>query len=101
MICYPVESAEIRSFRGSNSNRHSHIPVHFCILAGLSPLSVSFHHLTSELAMPFGAAHTIILRIAKWAVGSFFDTIEVINGENVPTNGPVIMYEQLKAGAHS
>lgn len=51
--------------------------------------------------MPFGAAHTIILRIAKWAVGSFFDTIEVINGENVPTNGPVIMYEQLKAGAHS
>ena len=44
--------------------------------------------------MPFGVAHTIILRIANWAVESFFDTIEVINGDNVPKTGPVIMYEQ-------
>lgn len=42
--------------------------------------------------MPFGVAHTIILRVAKWAVGSFFDTVEVIHGENVPKTGPVIMY---------
>jgi hypothetical protein len=49
---------------------------------------------STQLAMPFGVAHTIILRIAKWAVGSFFDTIEVINGDNVPKTGPVIMYEQ-------
>jgi hypothetical protein len=36
--------------------------------------------------------HRIIRRIASWAVYSFFTEVRVIGGENVPLNGPIIVY---------
>ena len=36
--------------------------------------------------------HRILRRIASWAVYSFFTEVRVIGGENVPTNGPIIVY---------
>ena len=36
--------------------------------------------------------HKIIRRIASWAVYSFFTEVRVIGGENVPANGPIIVY---------
>ncbi|KAF8322176.1 hypothetical protein DL93DRAFT_2072008 [Clavulina sp. PMI_390] len=41
--------------------------------------------------MPFGVAHTIILQLAKWAVDGFFDDVVVLNPENVPKSGAVII----------
>lgn len=56
------------------------------------PLSSYAPHLGKATStMPFGVAHTIILKVAQWASGSFFDSVEVINGDNVPKTGPVIM----------
>jgi hypothetical protein len=39
--------------------------------------------------------HRIIRRIASWAVYSFFTEVRVIGGENVPMNGPIIVYVSL------
>jgi len=36
--------------------------------------------------------HRILRRIASWAVYSFFTEVRVIGGENVPMNGPIIVY---------
>ena len=36
--------------------------------------------------------HRILRRIASWAVYSFFTEVRVIGGENVPVNGPIIVY---------
>jgi len=36
--------------------------------------------------------HKVIRRIASWAVYSFFTEVRVIGGENVPANGPIIVY---------
>lgn len=36
--------------------------------------------------------HRIIRRFASWAVYSFFTEVRVIGGENVPANGPIIVY---------
>jgi hypothetical protein len=36
--------------------------------------------------------HRILRRIASWAVYSFFTEVRVIGGENVPLNGPIIVY---------
>jgi glycerol-3-phosphate O-acyltransferase/dihydroxyacetone phosphate acyltransferase len=36
--------------------------------------------------------HKIIRRIASWAVYSFFTEVRVIGGENVPANGPIVVY---------
>jgi hypothetical protein len=41
------------------------------------------------------ALHRIIRRIASWAVYSFFTEVRVIGGENVPLNGPIIVYVSL------
>lgn len=39
--------------------------------------------------------HRVIRRIASWAVYSFFTEVRVIGGENVPLNGPIIVYVSL------
>lgn len=39
--------------------------------------------------------HRVIRRIASWGVYSFFTEVRVIGGENVPVNGPVIVYVSL------
>jgi 1-acyl-sn-glycerol-3-phosphate acyltransferase len=39
--------------------------------------------------------HRILVRIASWAVYSFFTEVRVIGGENVPANGPIIVYVSL------
>ena len=39
--------------------------------------------------------HRVIRRIASWAVYSFFTEVRVIGGENVPLNGPIIVYVLL------
>ena len=36
--------------------------------------------------------HKILRRFASWAVNSFFTEVRVIGGENVPANGPIIVY---------
>jgi hypothetical protein len=43
------------------------------------------------LTMPFGYSHDIILQIAQWGIRSFFQDIHVVNAENVPKTGPVIV----------
>ena len=39
--------------------------------------------------------HRVLRRIASWGVYSFFTEVRVIGGENVPANGPVIVYVYL------
>ena len=41
--------------------------------------------------MPFGYSHQIILGIARGTLKSFFRDIEVLNAENVPKDGPIIV----------
>jgi hypothetical protein len=36
-------------------------------------------------------AHRIIRKLAHWGVWAFFTRFQVINGENMPDGGPVIM----------
>lgn len=37
-------------------------------------------------------AHRVIRRLAHWGIWAFFTRFQVINGENMPDGGPVIMY---------
>jgi glycerol-3-phosphate O-acyltransferase / dihydroxyacetone phosphate acyltransferase len=37
-------------------------------------------------------AHMIIRKLAHWGVWAFFARFQVINGENMPDVGPVIMW---------
>ena len=39
--------------------------------------------------------HRTIRRLAKWAVWSFFTELHVIGSENVPKDGPIIVYASL------
>lgn len=39
--------------------------------------------------------HRVIRKLANWAVLSFFTEMHVIGSENVPMDGPVIMYVYL------
>jgi glycerol-3-phosphate O-acyltransferase / dihydroxyacetone phosphate acyltransferase len=36
--------------------------------------------------------HRVLRRLAGWAVWSFFTEVHVIGGENVPLDGPLIVY---------
>jgi hypothetical protein len=42
-------------------------------------------------AMPFGASHAPIRSLAKWSLSSFFQEIQVVGGERVPKDGPLIL----------
>jgi 1-acyl-sn-glycerol-3-phosphate acyltransferase len=42
--------------------------------------------------MPFGFTHKPLVALANSAITSFFREIEVIGSENVPKEGPVILY---------
>ena len=37
-------------------------------------------------------AHRIIRKLAHWGVWAFFTRFQVINGENMPDSGPVIVW---------
>jgi len=39
--------------------------------------------------------HRVLRRIASWGAYSFFTEVRVIGGENVPANGPIIVYVYL------
>ncbi|KAG8872500.1 hypothetical protein FRB97_007569 [Tulasnella sp. 331] len=41
--------------------------------------------------MPFGPSHTVILHTARWALASFFQEIRIVNEQNVPKDGPVLV----------
>ena len=41
--------------------------------------------------MPFGPTHRAIRTLAKAATGSFFREVEVVDGDNVPKDGPLIV----------
>ncbi|SCV72966.1 BQ2448_6891 [Microbotryum intermedium] len=41
--------------------------------------------------MPFGVAHPLLRYIAQFATTSFYSRIEVINGDQVPEHGPVLV----------
>lgn len=43
--------------------------------------------------MPFGPSHKVILSVAKGALHSFFHEIRIINEDNVPKDGPVLVSE--------
>ena len=45
--------------------------------------------------------HRFLVRIASWAVYSFFTEVRVIGGENVPVNGPMIVYVSLSRVAYN
>jgi 1-acyl-sn-glycerol-3-phosphate acyltransferase len=42
--------------------------------------------------MPFGASHTALVVVAKSAITTFFRRIEVYGTDNVPDEGPIILY---------
>jgi hypothetical protein len=44
--------------------------------------------------------HKILRRFASWAVYSFFTEVRVIGGENVPANGPIIVYVVFIVSSH-
>lgn len=49
----------------------------------------------------FKALHRLIRTISRFAVHSFFTELRVIGGENVPRDGPIIVYEdQLELLEH-
>lgn len=35
--------------------------------------------------------HKVLRQLAGWAVWSFFTEVHVVGGENVPTEGPIIV----------
>ena len=43
--------------------------------------------------MPVGFMHFFIRKVASAGLASFFQEIHVIGEENVPSDGPVILYE--------
>ena len=43
--------------------------------------------------MPVGYIHLLIRKIASAGLASFFREIHVIGEENVPSDGPVVLYE--------
>jgi hypothetical protein len=45
--------------------------------------------------MPVGYLHLFIRKIADAGIASFFREIRVIGEENVPLDGPVVLYEHL------
>ena len=45
--------------------------------------------------MPFGFTHPTLVILSKSAITSFFRRIEVYGTENVPDEGPIILYVQL------
>lgn len=47
---------------------------------------------TYLIRMPFGFTHKPLVALANSAITSFFREIEVIGSENVPKEGPVILY---------
>lgn len=42
--------------------------------------------------MTFGSSHGFLRGIAAWGLWGFFEEVRVINEENVPKEGAVIMY---------
>ena len=38
--------------------------------------------------------YIIIRKLSDWALSSFFTEVRVIGGENVPKDGPIIVYVQ-------
>lgn len=36
--------------------------------------------------------HKVLRKLARWAVWSFFTEVRVVGGENVPVEGPIIVY---------
>lgn len=45
--------------------------------------------------MPFGFTHNPLVALANSAICSFFRQIEVYGAENVPTEGPIILWVSL------
>ena len=41
--------------------------------------------------MPFGPTHTAIRLLAKAAIDSFYADLTVLNGDNVPKDGPLLV----------
>lgn len=52
--------------------------------------------LTSTIMTEVYVAHRIIRKLAHWGVWAFFARFQVINGENMPDGGPVIMWVSLQ-----
>jgi len=64
-------------------------------------VSTTFEGAVSLLAMDTDyLLHRFLVRIASWAVHSFFTEVRVIGGENVPANGPIIVYVSLSMVAY-
>lgn len=41
--------------------------------------------------MPFGVSHTVIRKLAYWTMKGFFSDTLIIDPENVPEDGPLIV----------
>lgn len=44
-----------------------------------------------QLTMPFGISHPPIRQLAHSAITTFFREIEVVDADNIPDDGPVIL----------
>lgn len=49
-------------------------------------------YLVKQATMPFGASHGPLVQLAGSAITSFFRKIEVYGTENVPEEGPIILW---------
>lgn len=77
-----------------------------CLIDVLAVLPLERVHIDIEGAVSLLAMdtdyilHRFLVRIASWAVHSFFTEVRVIGGENVPANGPIIVYVSLSRVAY-
>ena len=49
--------------------------------------------------MPFGPSHSIIRSIARAATEAFYADVAVVDGDNVPKDGPLIVVSNVRPRA--
>jgi hypothetical protein len=101
----PVRSPSRKGInsRASIPQRRSRGPLFSRCVGGppLERVHIDIEGTVSLLAMDTDyLLHRFLVRIASWAVYSFFTEVRVIGGEHVPANGPIIVYVSLSSVAY-
>ena len=85
-----VNVATSRSFPGPTGREGQHSLS--CLVYSSSLTAAKYSAMDTDYIL-----HRILRGIASWAVSSFFTEVRVIGGENVPMNGPIIVYVSLSS----